>query len=31
VGKENYEMRVREGLIDRHVLAELRKQADQAR
>ena len=28
VGKENYEMRVKEGLIDRHVLAELRRQAE---
>jgi uncharacterized Ntn-hydrolase superfamily protein len=27
VGKENYEMRVKDGFIDKHVLDELRKQA----
>ena len=31
VGTENYEMRVKEGFIDIHVLNELRKQADRVR
>jgi uncharacterized Ntn-hydrolase superfamily protein len=31
VGTENYEMRVKDGFIDVHVLNELRKQADSAR
>jgi uncharacterized Ntn-hydrolase superfamily protein len=31
VGKENYEMRVRDGFIDQHVLDELRRQADEVR